>query len=98
MSPGSSMMEPGEPSHGDHLHPGPLPNNNHSKSPHLIHPLQKKLMVLKISATHYQLQVHCCCTHQTDNDSVDYIDNDSLYNDHNNVGTIFGEEVYNNID
>ena len=57
-----------------------------------------KPTVSKISATRYQLQVHHRCTHQTDDDHADYIDDNSLYNDHDDISTIFGEEVYNNID
>ena len=50
----SSTMDPGEPSHGDHLHPGQSPNCNHSPSPHrLIHPLPMMPTVSKINATCY---------------------------------------------
>ena len=87
-------MDPGEPLHGDCLHPGLSPNNNHSPSPcHLIHPLPMKLMVSKINTTRYRLQVHRRHAHQTDDNHADFIDDD-----HNDIGTIFGEEVYNNID
>ena len=60
---------------------------------HQIHPLPMKPTVSKINATCYRPQVHRCRAHQTYNDHADFIDND-----HDDIGSIFGEEVYNNID
>jgi hypothetical protein len=49
-----------------------------------------KPTVSKINTTHYRPQVHCHHTHQTHNNHADFIDND--------IGSIFREDVYDNID
>ena len=92
-SPASSTMDHGEPSHGDHHCPGPSPSNSPSPLPHQIHPLPMKPTVSKINATRYCPQVHRCHTHQTFDTHIDFIDDD-----HDDILSIFGEEVLHNID
>ena len=92
-SPASSMMDHGQPSHGDHHRPGPSPNSSHSPLPRRIHPLPMKLTVSKINTTRYRPQVHRCHTHQMYNDHADFIDDN-----HDDIISIFGEEVLHNID
>ena len=92
-SPASSTMDHGEASHGDHHRPGPPPSNSPSPLPHRIHPLPMKLTVSKINTTRYRPQVHRCHTHQMYNDHADFIDDN-----HDDIISIFGEEVLHNID
>ena len=93
MSPTSSTMDHGKPLHGDRHHPGPSPSSSLSPLPHQIHPLPMKLMVSKINATRYRPQVHRHRTHQTFDTHADFIDDD-----HDDIVSIFGEEVLHNID
>ena len=53
-----------------------------------------KPKVSKINATHYRPQVHRRRAHQMYDDHADYIDDD----DHDDIVSIFGEEVLHNID
>ena len=92
MNPVSSTTDHGEPSHGDHHHPGLSPNSSHSPLPRRIHPLPMKLTVSKINATCYCPQVHRRCAHQMFDDHTDFIDDD-----HDDIVSIFGEEVLHNI-
>ena len=50
-------------------------------------------MVSKINATRYCPQVHRRRAHQMYDDNADYIDDD-----HDDIVSIFGEEVLHNID
>ena len=50
-------------------------------------------MVSKINATRYRPQVHRRRAHQMYNNNADYIDDD-----HDDIVSIFGEEVLHNID
>ena len=52
-----------------------------------------KPKVSKISATRYRPQVHRRHAHQMYDNHADYIDND-----HDDIISIFGEEVLHNID
>ena len=92
-SPTSSTTDHGELSHGDHHRPGLSPSSSLSPSPRRIHPLPMKPMVFKINATRYHPQIHCCRTHQTFDTHADFIDDD-----HDDIVSIFGEEVLHNID
>ena len=52
-----------------------------------------KPMVSKINATRYRLQVHRRRAHQTFDNHADFIDDN-----HDDIVSIFGEEVLHNID
>src|SRR5580700_1717580 len=92
-SPASSATDHGDPSHGDHHHPGPSPSNSPSPLPRQIHPLPKRPTVSKINATRYRPQVHRRRAHQMYDNHTDFIDDD--YDD---IVSTFGEEVLHNID